>query len=91
MKCNCIDKVCDPVNGCNLSSTGIDITLISYYLTCHFQPSSNICKVSYASLFSEYPVTHFKGFDYKMVTTRHLESEVSISESKLDLRSNQCN
>lgn len=45
----------------------------------------------YTSLISEYPTTHLKEFDYKMVTTKLLESKVSISESKLIFRSNQCN
>lgn len=37
MRCDCIDKVCDPVNGCNQwLSTGIDMILISLYLICQF-------------------------------------------------------
>lgn len=51
MSCNCIDKNCDPVNGCN------------------------------QWLSTEYPTTHSKDFDYKIITTRLLESKVSISEN----------
>lgn len=37
MRCDCIDEVCDPVNGCNQwLSTGIDMILISLYLICQF-------------------------------------------------------
>lgn len=43
MSCNCIDKNCDPVNGCNQwLSTGIDMISISLKLTGHFKPFTNI-------------------------------------------------
>lgn len=43
MRCDCIDEVCDPVNGCNQwLSTGIDMILISLYLIFHFQPFTNL-------------------------------------------------
>lgn len=46
MICNCIGKICDPVNGCNITSSGIlHVFLIAYFLVCHLQLYINVCKV----------------------------------------------
>lgn len=79
-----ICNVCDPANGCSNSSTGVHMFLISSYLICHFQPSKTVCEVLFTLLFLEYPLTQLEDVDYKMVTTKLLESDVSISKSKLE-------
>lgn len=43
MKCNCIDKDCDPVNGCNKSSSGVHMFLNALYLLCRLQLFINEC------------------------------------------------
>lgn len=83
MLCYCIGKMCDPVNGCNITSSGIlHVFFIAFFLVCHLQLYINICKGLYLSLFLENPVTSFIGLAYKIVTTEHLNYEASISESK---------
>lgn len=83
MLCYCIGKMCDPVNGCNITSSGIlHVFSIAFFLVCHLQLYINICKGLYLSLFLEYPVTSFIGLAYKIVTTELLNYEASISESK---------
>uniref|UniRef100_A0A8W8M4T1 EGF-like domain-containing protein n=1 Tax=Magallana gigas TaxID=29159 RepID=A0A8W8M4T1_MAGGI len=60
MKCNCIDKGCDPANGCNYPST-------------------------------EYPITSVIGLEVKIVTTKPLNYEASISETcGKGFRGNSC-
>lgn len=44
----------------------------------------NVSSVMNTLLTSGYPTTSSLGLDYKMVTTKLLEYEYSISESKLD-------
>lgn len=81
MRCNCIEKVCDPVNGCNITSTGVYMFLIELNLVCHLHFYTKVCKVSYLSLILEYPMTSLMGFGDKFVTTELMSYEASISES----------
>lgn len=81
MRCNCIEKVCDPVNGCNITSTGVYMFLIELNLVCHLPFYTKVCKVSYLSLILEYPMTSLMGFEDKFVTTELMSYEASISES----------
>lgn len=82
MICHCTDKECDHANGCNNSSTGVYMFLITLYLVCHLQLYTNVCKVLYLSLILEYPMTSLIGLKYKIVTTELLSYKASISESK---------
>lgn len=43
MKCNCIHKDCDPVNGCNKSSTGVYMFLNALYQLCRLELFTNEC------------------------------------------------
>lgn len=47
MICNCIEKDCDPANGCNNSSTGVHMFLMALNLVCHLQFYINVRKVLY--------------------------------------------
>lgn len=88
MKCDCIDKDCDPVNGCKRSTTGmqlfpIEISSMPWLLF------TNVRSVLYTLLILGYPIHSSLGLDHKMVTTKSLESKYSICKSKLYLRSHQ--
>lgn len=82
MKCNCIDKDCDPAYGCNNSSTGVHMFLITLNLVYHLRLSIKVCVVLYLSLISGYPMTPLIDFEDKFVTTELLNYEASIFESK---------
>lgn len=82
MICNCIEKVCDPANGCYNSSTGVHMFLIALNLVCHLQFYTKVCKVLLLSLISEYPMTSLMGLEDKILKTELLNYEASISESK---------
>lgn len=91
MKCNCIDRYCDPVNGCKQSTTGMQMFLSEIYSTL-FYLYTNVCTVLYPSLISRNRITSSLGLDWnsKMVTTDLLESEDGVAKSKIDFRSIQC-
>lgn len=90
MICNCIAKHCDPVNGCKLSTAGMQMFLDVY---------STLFVPLYKRMYSFVSIIFFKesnnsslGLDWnsKMVTTDLLESEDGVSKSKIDFRSIQC-
>lgn len=90
MKCYCIAKHCDPVNGCKLSTAGMQMFLDVY---------STLFVPLYKRMYSFVSIIFFKesnnsslGLDWnsKMVTTDLLESEDGVAKSKIDFRSIQC-
>lgn len=76
MKCTCFDKICDLVNGCNITSSDIlHVFLIAFFLMCHLQLYINVCKGLYLSLILLYPMTPLTDFENKIVTTEILNYE----------------
>lgn len=81
--CNCIDKDCDPANGCRHSSRG---TYASNYsiLVCNLLLIYNFMWNVVDITSSEDPNTSLIGLDYKIVSTEVLNPKFQTSERKDD-------